>query len=95
MRAIMACLSSESEDEVYGGVLSVQAIQMWMRGNQEIKVNPGMEETTTMLELLSSPMIGCVGKQNDAFGRSLDGYYAIGSLSEAANKFAFYMRACK
>ena len=31
-----------------------------------------------------------VGVQKDTFGRSSDGYYTIGSPSEAANKFAFY-----
>ena len=95
LRGIMNCLSSESDEEEYGGIMTVQAIRAWMRGNPDIEMNPGVPEISTMLELCSSPMIGCVGKKENYFGKGLDGYYAIGSLSEAANKFAFYMQACR
>jgi len=95
LRSVMECLCSESDDEEYGGILGVQSIRTWMRGNPKIAINPRPEEISAMLELLASPMIRCVGVQTDAFGRGHNGYYAIGSLSEAANKFAFYMRACE
>ena len=46
-----------------------------------------IDEIENMLAFLSSPMINCVGKTKGE-------YYAIGSLNEASNKFAFYANAC-
>ena len=40
-----------------------------------------------MLEFMSSPLIGCVEKTKD-------GYYAIGSVSDASKIFEFYTKAC-
>ncbi|WP_192978317.1 hypothetical protein [Mammaliicoccus vitulinus] len=42
-----------------------------------------MKEVKDMLSLLSNPLIDCVGKTKD-------GYYAKGSLKDAALKFRFY-----
>ena len=41
-----------------------------------------------MLSFLASPLVGCVDK-------SKDGYYAVGSVEDAAKKFELYSKACK
>lgn len=46
-----------------------------------------MGEIEAMLGFLASPLIGCVGHNKD-------GYFALGSLVDAANKFKFYNQAC-
>lgn len=85
--AIMSCLVNESTDAVTEGILSVRELYRSLRDDVRFEVNPTMEEIEDMLGLISSPLINCVGKTKD-------GYYAIGSLQEAGNKFQFYARAC-
>lgn len=85
--AIMTCLVRESTDEVTEGILSVKELYRSLRDDKRFENNPTLSEIEDMLGLISSPLINCVGKTKE-------GYYAIGSLEEAGNKFRFYARAC-
>ncbi len=86
LHAVMDCLALESGDEISGGTLSVRELYFLLK-TQNKSLSPTMEEIENMLSFLSSPMINCVGKTKGE-------YYAIGSLNEASNKFAFYANAC-
>lgn len=86
--AIMSCLVRESTDEVTEGILSVKGIYRSVRDDIRFSERTELNELENVLELLSSPLISCVGKTKE-------GYYAIGSLEEASNKFAFYAKACR
>ncbi len=86
--AIMGCLVSESQDEVTEGVLTSREIYRTVRDDERFSITPGLDEIEDILRFLESPLIGCVGKNKD-------GYYAVGSLNEVANKFQFYARNCK
>ncbi|MEX3743728.1 hypothetical protein [Lysinibacillus xylanilyticus] len=88
LQSLMRCLSEESEDSLTEGIIQPREIYLLLKHKSEIKPSPTLEEINQMLDLLSSPLIGCVGITND-------GYYAIGSLSDAAQKFEFYLKACK
>lgn len=87
MHAVMSCLITESEDPVTEGILRERDIYRSLRDCKETNEQHTIEAITDMLHFLSSPLIGCVEK-------SKDGYYATGSLSDAARKFAFYARNC-
>ena len=86
LHAVMDCLASESNDEVIGGTLSVRELYVLLKARNR-GLSPSIDEIENMLAFLSSPMINCVGKTKGE-------YYAIGSLNEASNKFAFYANAC-
>ena len=87
MRAVMDCLVAESEDPVTGGILQERDIYRSLRDCTEIIESPTIEDITNMLNFLASPLIGCVEKTKD-------GYFATGSLADAARKFSFYARNC-
>lgn len=87
MRAVMRCLISESDDPVTEGCLLERDVYRSLRDNAELGILPTIEEISNMLQFLSSPLIGCVEKAKD-------GYYATGSLSDAARKFTFYSKCC-
>lgn len=87
MRAIMSCLIAESEDPETEGFLVERDIYRSLRDGKEIDVPPTMEAIANMLQFLASPLVGCVEKTKS-------GYYATGSLADAARKFAFYSRNC-
>ena len=61
---------------------------MALRGNTVFDPAPGIDEITNILEFLASPLIGCVEKNKD-------GYYAVGTLQDAARKFRFFAGACE
>lgn len=88
MRLIISCLAEESEDSVTQGVLSNREIYRSLRDNDEFSHSPTLEEISNMLELLSSPLVGCVGK-------SSDGYYALANVADTAKKFDFYASSLK
>jgi predicted transcriptional regulator len=88
LQSLMRCLSEESEDSLTEGIIQPREIYLLLKHKSEIKPSPTLEEINQMLDLLSSPLIGCVGITKE-------GYYAIGSLSDAAQKFEFYLKACK
>lgn len=87
MRAVMSCLIAESEDPETEGFLFERDIYRSIRDSKEFGDSPAMEAISDMLQFLASPLVGCVEKTKD-------GYYATGSLSDAARKFAFYSRNC-
>lgn len=86
--AIVGCLVNESKDEVTEGILTSREIYRTVRDDERFSINPNLDEIEDILKFLASPLIGCVGKNKD-------GYYAIGSLNEVANKFQFYAKSCK
>ena len=87
MRAVMSCLIAESEDPETEGVLFERDIYRSLRDSKELINPPTMEAISDMLQFLASPLVGCVEKTKD-------GYYATGSLSDAARKLSFYSRNC-
>jgi len=87
MRAVMNCLIEESDDPITEGFLFERDIYRTLRNSTELDEPPTIEAITSMLQFLSSPLIGCVEKTRD-------GYYATGSLADASRKFAFYSQSC-
>lgn len=88
LHAVMDCLVAEREDEVTRGVLQERDIYRSLRMNESFSSAPSIDEISDMLEFLSSPLIGCVEK-------SREGYSAVGTLGDAAQKFDFFSRMCK
>lgn len=87
LHAVMDCLVDESEDPVTGGLLQDRDIYRSLRNDKRFEYIPTLEEISDMLEFMSSPLIGCVEKTKD-------GYYAVGSVSDASKIFEFYTKAC-
>lgn len=87
LEAIMECLIEESLDPVTEGLLHDKDIYRTLRSNQKFDSPPLLVEISEMLQFLSSPLIGCIG-------RSKEGYYAVGTLADAMNKFNFYAKSC-
>lgn len=88
LHAVMDCLVAEREDEVTGGILQERDIYRSLRTNESFSFAPNIDEISAMLQFLASPLIGCVEK-------SKEGYSAVGTLDDAAQKFDFYSRMCK
>ena len=78
---------AESEDPETEGFLYERDIYRSLRDGKELDNPPTTEDISNMLQFLASPLVGCVEKTKE-------GYYATGSLSDAARKFAFYSRNC-
>ena len=76
----------EIEFDVNAYILLIQKNRS-LRDSGELMNPPTMEAISDMLQFLASPLVGCVEKTKD-------GYYATGSLSDAARKLAFYTRNC-
>ncbi|WP_397538054.1 restriction endonuclease [Rummeliibacillus pycnus] len=88
LQAIMKCLSDESEDPLTEGIMQPREIYLLLKNQIKSTPFPSIEEINQMLEFLSSPLIGCINKTKE-------GYYATGSLIDAAQKFDFYLKAFK
>lgn len=88
LHAVMDCLVAEREDEVTKGILQERDIYRSLRINDNFSCAPTIDEISAMLQFLASPLIGCVEKLKE-------GYSAIGTLDDAAQKFDFYSRMCK
>ncbi len=88
LHAVMDCLVAEREDEVTGGILQERDIYRSLRMNESFSAVPNIDEISAMLQFLASPLIGCVEK-------SKEGYLAVGTLDDAAQKFDFYSRMCR
>jgi hypothetical protein len=86
VRIVMNCLLTENKNEGSGEPLTASDIYRSLRKMHTFARPPKVEEISAVLDFLSSPLIGCVGKSGD-------GYHAAGSLSDAAQKFAFYAKA--
>jgi predicted transcriptional regulator len=87
LQAIIKCLSDQSSDPFTKGIVHAREIYLLLKYEERFDIPPDLDEITLMLELLSSPLIGCVGIAKE-------GYYALGSLDDAAQKFDFYLKAC-
>lgn len=87
LQAIMKCLFEESDDPNTEGIMRPKEIYILLKSQNLFTPIPTMDEIKQMLEFLSSPLIGCVGSVKE-------GYYALGSLTDAAHKFSFYLKAC-
>jgi len=88
LQSIMECLVLESNDPVTEGLLQEKDVYRTLRHEAEFGNLPSIDEISEMLQFLSSPLIGCVGRTNE-------GYYALGTLLDAKNKFNFYAQCCK
>ncbi len=88
LHAVMDCLIEESEDLVTGGLIQERDIYRSLRNNDKFKKAPSLEEISSMLEFLSSPLIACAEKTKE-------GYFAVGTLGDAAKKFQFYAECCQ
>jgi len=87
LQSILKCLADESSDPITEGILQPREIYHLLKSDEKFTILPTLEEIDSMLQLLSSPLIGCVGKTKE-------GYFALGSLTDAAKKFEFYLKAC-
>jgi predicted transcriptional regulator len=87
MQSIIDCLSEQSNDPYTKGMISAREIYFMLKKDERFENSPDIDEIMLMLGLLSSPLIGCVGKEKDE-------YFAIGSSSDASQKFQFYFKAC-
>lgn len=87
LRVLMECLVEESNDLLTEGIMQPREIYLLLKTSTSLNPLPKINEIEQMLEFLSSPQIGCVEKTKE-------GYYALGSLSDAAQKFNFYSQAC-
>lgn len=88
LQAIMKCLFEESNDQYTEGIMGTREIYILLKSQNILIPTPTMDEIKQMLEFLSSPLIGSVGSTKE-------GFYALGSLTDAAHKFSFYLKACK
>ena len=83
-KSIIKILTDNSNDDYSGGIISSDVIYFIIKQeNKTVDAPITMKEVKDMLSLLSNPLIDCVGKTKD-------GYYAKGSLKDAALKFRFY-----
>jgi len=83
-KSIIQTLIENSDDEFTKGILTIREIYMLIKNIDEFNDEDlTKEEVDNMLNLLSNPLIGCVGKEKN-------GYYAKGSLVDAQLKFGFY-----
>lgn len=86
-KSIIQTLIENSDDEFTKGILTMREIYMVIKNIDEFyHEDLTKEEVDNMLNLLSNPLIGCVGKEKN-------GYYAKGSLVDAQLKFGFYYSA--
>lgn len=88
LQSIMKCLSEESEDPLTEGIMQPREIYLLLKNHFNTGPSPTIEEIKQILEFLASPLIGCIGVTKG-------GYYAIGSITDAAQKFGFYLKACQ
>lgn len=87
LQAIIECLSDQSNDPFTKGIVQAREIYLLLKNNQQFDTPPDLNEIQIMLDFLSSPLISVVGAAKE-------GYYALGSLNDAAQKFDFYLKAC-
>ncbi|MFC4660792.1 hypothetical protein [Oceanobacillus aidingensis] len=87
LQAIIECLSEQSSDPFTKGIVQAREIYLLLKNNQQFDYAPDLNEIEFMLQFLSSPLISVVGTAKE-------GYYALGSIDDAAQKFDFYLKAC-
>lgn len=85
-QSIVKVLIENSNDTYSKGLLSKDNIYFLIKSNEIFNERPLVEdELINMLNLLSNPLIGCVG-----IDKSSKKYYAKGSIDDAALKFSIY-----
>lgn len=83
-KLIIKILIDNSNDDYSGGIISSEVIYFMIKQEtHNLDISITMKEVKDMLSLLSNSLIDCVGKTKE-------GYYAKGSLKDAALKFRFY-----
>ncbi|MBM7096436.1 hypothetical protein JSY36_11835 [Bacillus sp. H-16] len=87
LQAVLKCLSEESNDPITEGIIQPREIYHLLKGQKQFKSSPTLDEINTMLSFLASPLMGCVSSTKE-------GYFALGSLDDATQKFAFYLKSC-
>lgn len=80
MKAIVEALYFHSENDM----ATAQNLFWFLTRDETFEPKPKESEILDMLEFLSSPLISCIGKTKE-------GYYAKGSLSDTIRKFQFYI----
>lgn len=84
---VLRALLSQNEDKEFGGVMSKRDVYWFMKNGASSIEDLSISEVGEMLEFLSSPFVGCIGKDKD-------GYYAMGSFDDAAKRLVLLAKAC-
>ena len=67
--------------------MSKRDVYWFMKNGTSSIEDLSISEVGEMLEFLSSPFVGCIGKDKD-------GYYAVGSFDDAAKRLVLLAKAC-
>lgn len=84
---VLRALLSQNEDKEFGGLMSKRDVYWFMKNGASSIEDLSISEVGEMLEFLSSPFVGCIGKDKD-------GYYAVGSFDDAAKRLVLLAKAC-
>ena len=84
---VLRALLSQNEDKEFGGLMSKRDVYWFMKNGASSIEDLSISEVGEMLEFLSSPFVGCIGKDKD-------GYYAVGSFDYAAKRLVLLAKAC-
>lgn len=84
---VLRALLSQNEDKEFGGLMSKRDVYWFMKNGTSSIEDLSISEVGEMLEFLSSPFVGCIGKDKD-------GYYAVGSFDDAAKRLVLLAKAC-
>ena len=84
---VLRALLSQNEDKKFGGLMSKRDVYWFMKNGTSSIEDLSISEVGEMLEFLSSPFVGCIGKDKD-------GYYAMGSFDDAARRLVLLAKAC-
>lgn len=84
---VLKALLSQNEDKEFGGLMSKRDVYWFMKNGTSSIEDLSISEVGEMLEFLSSPFVGCIGKDKD-------GYYAVGSFDDAAKRLVLLAKAC-
>ena len=90
MRGVMGCLISESNESSSNGFIAPANVYYWLKSRaaaDQANIAPSLAEVDEMLKLLSSKIIGCVEEHGGA-------YRAVGTLTEAKDRFSYLSRVC-
>lgn len=86
LKDTMKTLYNLVDDPEFNGIVNAQIVYAMLKMEGTYNPTASVNEIRDTLEFLSSPIIGCVGKNKD-------GYYALGSLEDASKTFEFLLKA--
>lgn len=86
LKDTMKYLYSLVDDSEFNGIVNPQIVYAMLKMKGTYNPTASVNEIRDILEFLSSPIIGCVGKNKDS-------YYALGSLEDASKTFEFLLKA--